>query len=162
MVLRLLLTVLALGAALGRAPGVAAQDEVWISVQPETGAVRVEVARLVDDQALAQALHEGLPLRISVSVELWADRFFDSEQGREEWKASVLYDPVTLAYEVQIGERDAIRLRTLPQVREQLQRSFAVDLRPRREGRYYYLATVEMATLSLSDLEELQRWLAGE
>lgn len=140
----------------------AAQDELWIAVVPGTGAVRVEVGRLLDDQTLAHAMHEGLPLRISVSAELWADRFFDSEEGREEWKASVVHDPVTLAYEVQVGQAEPLRLRTLSQVREALQGAFELQLRPRRPGRYYYLATVEMATLSLSDLEELQRWLSGD
>lgn len=137
-------------------------EEQWISVVPETGAARVEVGALFDDRALANAVHEGLPLRISVSAELWADRFFDSEEGREEWKASVVFDPVTLAYDVQVGDRPPSRLRTMQQVRDHLQRAFILNLRPRRAGRYYYLATVEMATLSLSDLEELRRWLSGD
>ncbi|MEK9499804.1 hypothetical protein [Gaopeijia maritima] len=158
----LLLTILASGLALGLPSGVSAQDETWISVVPETGAARVEVGALLDDRALANAMHEGLPLRIGVSVELWADRFFDSEEGREEWKASVVYDPVTLDYEVQVGDRDPARLRSLTQVREHLQRAFVLMLRPHRAGRYYYLATVEMATLSLSDLDELRRWLSGD
>jgi hypothetical protein len=33
---------------------------------------------------------------------------------------------------------------------------------PTRAGRYYYLAHLEIETLSLSDLEELERWLQGE
>jgi hypothetical protein len=37
-----------------------------------------------------------------------------------------------------------------------------VDVRPSRTGRYYYLAKLEVETLSLSDLEELRRWLRGE
>lgn len=156
-----LLAVAAVGTLLAPPP-LPAQDEAWISVDPRSGALRVEVAELLDDRVLEEAVHEGLPLRISVAAQLWIDRFFDSEVGREEWKASVMYDPVTLAYEVQVRERAAIRLRTLRQVREHLQGAFTLNLRPRREGRYYYLATVEMETLSLSDLEELQRWLAGD
>ena len=35
-------------------------------------------------------------------------------------------------------------------------------MRPRTPGRYYYTATLELETLSLSDLEELERWLQGE
>lgn len=158
----LFLAFLATILAAGLPSGAAAQEETWISVVPETGTARVEVGALLDDRALANAMHEGLPLRIGVSVELWADRFFDSEEGREEWKASVVYDPVTLAYEVQIGDRGATRLRTLEQVRDHLQRAFVLGLRPPRAGRYYYLATVEMATLSLSDLDELRRWLSGD
>jgi hypothetical protein len=35
-------------------------------------------------------------------------------------------------------------------------------VQPRRSGRFYYLATLEVETLSLSDLEELRRWIRGE
>lgn len=151
-------------AAFGARPGaVAAQDEeTWISVEPRTGGVVVELGALLEDRALANAVHEGLPLRISVDAELWADRLFDSEEGRESWKASVLYDPVTLRYEVQVGQAEAVEFRTLNEARDHLQRSFQLGLRPARPGRYYYLASVEMATLSLSDLEELRRWLSGD
>jgi hypothetical protein len=43
-----------------------------------------------------------------------------------------------------------------------LQRRFELPIRPQRSGRFYYLAVVEMETLSLSDLEELQHWLKGD
>ena len=33
------------------------------------------------------------------------------------------------------------------------------EVRPSRPGRYYYIATVEVETLSVSDLAELQQWL---
>jgi hypothetical protein len=37
------------------------------------------------------------------------------------------------------------------------------SLRPNARSRsYYYLATLEIETLSLSDLQELQHWLRGE
>lgn len=74
----------------------------------------------------------------------------------------MLYDPVTLRYEVQVGEGRTETFRTLDEARNHLQSAFGLDLRPARPGRYYYLATVEMATLSLSDLEELRRWLSGD
>lgn len=162
---RLLPVALAVLVAVGAHPGAAAaqdDEETWISVAPRTGAVVVELGALLEDRALANAIHEGLPLRISVDAELWADRFFDSEEGRESWKASVLYDPVTLRYEVQVGDDELERFRTLDAARERLQAAFHLDLRPSRPGRYYYLASVEMATLSLSDLEELRRWLSGD
>ena len=37
-----------------------------------------------------------------------------------------------------------------------------MTVEPTRPGRYYYLGKVEVETLSLSDLEELQRWLRGD
>ena len=37
-----------------------------------------------------------------------------------------------------------------------------LPLRPMEAGRYYYLGQFEVETLSLSDLDELQRWLRGD
>jgi hypothetical protein len=39
---------------------------------------------------------------------------------------------------------------------------YAPAVRPIRPGRYYYIVSLEIETLSLSDLEELERWLRGE
>ena len=143
---------------------VAGQDEAtsYISVDPTTGRARVELGRLMDDRSLADAIHQGLPLRINVDAELWHDRLFDSEDGRAEWKASVVYDPVTLLYDVEVVGENPVSFPALAEVRAHLQASFVLDLRPRQPGRYYYLAVVEMETLSLSDLEELRRWLRGD
>ena len=129
---------------------------------PETGAVQVEVGRLLGDRALEAAVYEGLPLRIRVDVELWSDGFFDSEVGSEEWRASIVYDPVTLDYEVRIGDAEAREFGTISAARSHLESTFDLDLRPERTGRYYYLAVVELETLSLSDLDELRRWLNGD
>jgi hypothetical protein len=140
------------------------QDEVasYISVEPATGRAVVELGRLLDDRSLADAIHQGLPLRINVDAELWRDRLFDSEDSRAQWKASVVYDPVTLLYDVEVLGQEPLSFPALAEVRAHLQESFALDLRPRQPGRYYYLAIVEMETLSLSDLEELRRWLRGD
>lgn len=138
------------------------ERETYISVAPQSGAVQIEVGRLLGDRALEAAVYEGLPLRIRVDVELWSDGFFDSEAGSEEWRASIVYDPVTLDYEVRIGDGEPQEFGTLSAARTHLESAFALNLRPGRPGRYYYLAVVELETLSLSDLDELRRWLDGD
>jgi hypothetical protein len=157
-------TLVALAWAIAPPAPVAGQDEVtsYISVEPTTGRAVVELGRLLQDRALADLIHQGLPLRITVDAELWRDRLFDSEASRAQWKASVLYDPVTLFYDVQVLGQDPVSFPDLGEVRAYLQESFDLDLRPREPGRYYYLAVVEMESLSLSDLEELRRWLRGD
>ena len=55
---------------------------------------------------LMYTIHQGLPLRINVDAELWHDRLFDSEDSRAQWKASVVYDPVTLLYDVEVFEQE--------------------------------------------------------
>lgn len=166
MIRRLLFTttLIALAWATTLPAPLAGQEEVtsYISVESATGRAVVDLGRLLQDRSLADAIHQGLPLRINVDAELWRDRLFDSEAGRAEWKASVLYDPVTLLYDVEVFGQEPVSFPELGEVRGYLQGSFELDLRPREPGRYYYLAVVEMETLSLSDLEELRRWLRGD
>ena len=57
---------------------------------------------------------------------------------------------------------EASDVNTLEEAQAALQQTLDVPLRPNEPGRYYYLAEVEMETLSLTDLEELQRWLRGD
>ena len=44
-----------------------------------------------------------------------------------------------------------------------VERMFRAPIAPRRRGRsYYYAASLDVETLSLSDLDEVERWLKGE
>lgn len=118
----------------------------------------------MDDRDLLDALHSGLPIRIRAVTELWRDRFFDSEAGEAEWRATVLFDPMSGAYQFEAAgdpELD-VSLPTLADVRAALRRTIPVRVRPAEPGRYYYITTIDVETLSLSDLEELRRWLQGE
>jgi hypothetical protein len=124
----------------------------------------VEVGHLLDDPGLLEAIHSGLPLRIRILTQLWKDGFFDNVSGQHEWRASVLFDPLTRRYRIQTGEEEGVihEVNTIEEAREVLQLTLDIPIRPREKGRYYYEADVEMETLSLSDFEELQRWLQGE
>jgi hypothetical protein len=145
---------------------VEAQDEVPLrfNIVPETGEAAVEVAYLLEDPGLLEAIHSGLPLRIRILTQLWKDGFFDDVKGRYEWRASVMYDPLTRRYRVQTGTEEGVvhEVNTLEEARQTLQLTLDIPIIPSEEGRYYYEADVEMETLSLSDFEELQRWLQGE
>ncbi len=145
---------------------VAAQspEPLYLSVTAETGELQIVIGDLFDEPGLTSALHSGLPLRIRIVAGLWKDGFFDSEKGRGEWRASVLFDPLEQRYRLATGTADALELAldSLPAVRRALREAFSLPLRPPEPGRYYYLGQVEVETLSLSDLEELQRWLRGD
>ncbi len=149
-----------------RGPPLGAQEEdpLRFTIIPETGEAVLEVGNLLEDRRLTETVLSGLPLRIRIQTQLWDDGFFDNEVARHEWRASVIYDPLTRRYRIQTGtETGTIReVNTLDEARLTLQQTLTLPLRPRRPGRYYYIADVEMETLSLSDLEELERWLQGE
>lgn len=146
--------------------GLTAQEGVPLRllVEPATGSARIEIGDLVSDPLLLEAIHSGLPLRIRILVQLWKDGIFDSQEGQHQWKASVVFDPLTRRYRVQPlgGPGVEGELNTLEEVQGMFRQVLEVPVQPQRSGRYYYLADVEMETLSLSDLDELQRWLQGE
>ena len=147
-------------------PAVEAQvgEPARLHVQPGTGTARLELGNLLSHRPLLEAIHSGLPLRIRIVVQLWREGLFHSQEGQHHWRASVIFDPLTQRYRAQLLEApgEEVVVNTLEEVQALLGRSLDVPLRPRRSGRHYYLADVEMETLSLSDLEELQRWLQGD
>lgn len=123
----------------------------------------LEFGDLLLDGGLRRALEQGLPLRIRVGAELWRDGFFDRQEGEAEWGASVVLDPVAREFEVAVaGEGIVGRYVTLTEVTDVLEAAFEIRLRPAQQARYYYLAELEVETLSLSDLDELRRWLGGD
>jgi hypothetical protein len=135
-----------------------------LEVSPATGEVALRLGDLFDDPGVVNALHSGLPVRVRVIAELWRDRLFDSEQARAEWRATVVYEPLERTYLVQTsspGDHERI-VPSLQEVGAILRRRVTVPLRPAERGRYYYIAHLEVETLSLSDLEELARWLRGD
>ncbi len=165
--MRFAATVLLASALLGfQAPGLKAQESepLRFDIAPETGEASVEVTGLFSNPDLVEAVQDGLPLRILLRIQLWKNGFFDDQKDQYEWGAAVIYDPLTRRYRVQTSERPGaeVEVNTLEEAQAALQLNLDVPIRPTESGRYYYIAIVEMKTLSLSDLEELQRWLQGE
>lgn len=121
----------------------------------------VRIHGLLQDRALRDALASGLPLRFHLRVELWEDALFDRLVEVQELSLMLVQDPLDRSY-LLTSARDQRRFAALPEVENAIQAAALLPMRPRRSGRFYYLATLEVETLSLSDLEELRRWLRGE
>ena len=121
----------------------------------------VRAQGLLADPGLRDALDSGLPLRIRFRVELWEKSVFDRLLGTHRAALAVLQDPLDGAYTLDNGRAEQ-RFRSLAEVESAVEGAFASSLHPTRRGRFYYIAVLEIETLSLSDLEELQRWLRGE
>lgn len=162
---RLALLVPALLAFAAGAPAVAAQEgrPLTLSAAEVAGAWRpvVSIDGVLRDPALLDALGEGLPLRFRFRLELWGKGTFDRLEGRREVSVAVLRNALEPGYTVEDG-RAQRRFATLAECEAALERIFASQLPPPRDGRYYYMATLDVETFSLSDLEELRRWLRGE
>ena len=152
-----------------RAPPVPPRLSVTLA-RDSADALRPPVVRaehLLDDGVFDGALRNGFSVRFHFRLELWrkAPLFDHLEGDAAEWDAVVRLDPLT-------GEFDLIRTggnvehyTAMGPVSRALARSFTVELLPPAAGtgtRYYYLATLDIASLSQSELDEVERWLRGD
>lgn len=113
------------------------------------------------EPALRRALESGLPLRLHLRVELWQKRLFDRLVDAQEISLALVQDPLDRQYLLDTG-RGERRFASLAAVDGALDELLRPALRPPAGARLYYLAELELETLSLSDLEELRRWLRGD
>jgi len=166
---------LALFCLLLAAPGgaiaqrIAPRLEVSITSNSPTTAL-VSASGMLRDPELLELLRNGFPAVLRFRLELWREGgFFDDIESAVQWNAYVRYDPYSQQY--QAGRRQGSALEedfggfsTIEAVEARLlERPFEVPLRPRRAGsRYYYNVILDVESLSVSDLDELQRWLRGE
>jgi hypothetical protein len=121
----------------------------------------VTLRGILRDPALREAVQSGLPLRFHLRMELWRRGTFDKLVASEVLEAAVARSPLDPGYTVETA-RTSAPAGTLADAERAVERVFVFALRPTEGERYYYLATLDVETLSLSDLEELRRWLRGE
>ncbi len=155
------LLLLAVGPVLGPT-GLAAQDPLVLEARADDGGVDARLGPVLESPGLRNSLERGLPVRILVVTELWRDRFIDAQEGRHEWRASVRLDPLERTYVVETAGGATLSATSLAEAAHILSDRLHIPLQPDRPGRYYYLARLEVETLSLSDLGELRRWMRGE
>lgn len=143
----------------------AAQVRPALTVDPAANQrPQLRLDGFLDDAKLEQAVVSGIPIRIRIRVELWRDRFFDELKQSETWNAVLAYLPLEKSFVLRTRGSPSTerRLSSYGAARAALESSRTFALRPSSRGRYYYTANIELETLSLSDLEELERWLKGE
>jgi hypothetical protein len=123
---------------------------------------------VLSDGQLRDLLRNGFPARLHYRVELWSvGGLFNDLERAVEWNVVVRHDPLDNTYRVArfAGDRVA-QLGRYPQLSDAqaaVERMFRAPIAPGRRGRsYYYAAVLDVETLSLSDLDEVERWLKGE
>jgi hypothetical protein len=147
-----------------------AADFAWqepllaISYDPGAGyRPLVRVGPVLREQQIEQAARSGLPVRVRVRIELWRDRLFDQLVDSASWSTVIAYEPIGDQFFVRAGgTSNARRFDSFTRARSAVETDYAPQIRPRTPGRYYYTTTLQIETLSVSDLEELERWLQGE
>ena len=127
----------------------------------------VQSPGLLGDGRWLGALRSGLPVRLHYGVEVWQSRegWFDLLIRQTSWDVVVRHEPLLDQYTMltitgnRVQER---RYATLDALSAALAFSYEVNVRPAERGRYYYAASLELSTLSDSDLDELERFLEGD
>jgi hypothetical protein len=127
----------------------------------------VRIASVLNRREFRDLLDHNFPLRVHYRVELWsAGGWFDDLRGASEWDLVMRRDPLGRSYQVVRLAADQVTLlgdfATHGDAVRAAERPYRVPLLPRRGGRQYYTVKVEIEALSLSDLDEVERWLRGE
>ena len=144
-----------------------AQDQRPLSIAYDaTASFRpvVRVGPVLRDRELEQTARAGVPIRLRVRVELWKDQIFDALVDSATWSSVIVFEPIGELYLVRTlpAGNQPRRFSSYTEVRAGIETEYLPRIRPREAGRHYYTVTVQIETLSLSDLDELERWVQGE
>lgn len=142
-------------------PGVAAGGAGW-------DGPRVASNGLLDDPRTRELLRSGFPAQLRYRMELWREGgWFDDLERAASWDVVVAFDPASQLYRVRRREgrevEDVGSFSTVAGAQAAIERPYRINVLPRRGGRrYYYTLVLDIETLSVSDLDQLERWLRGE
>jgi hypothetical protein len=129
---------------------------------------QVAFANVLNDEATRELVRAGFPAQLHFRLALCRVGGWMNELGRSvEWDMVVGYDPGSQSYRVRrrFGNQleDLGSFPTLSSAQAASERPLRVPLTPRRPGRrYYYNLILDIEALSVSDLDQLERWLRGE
>jgi hypothetical protein len=149
-----------------------AQRRVQLDVAPPGAPSRAPVVTttsLFGDPDMRDLVRSGFPASLRFRLELWrAGGLFNDLEGQRDWELIIQYDPSGQRYRVAQRQQGGGRLEevgsfaTLSTAEAMLERPVRVTLVPEREGvRYYYQLVVNVEALSVSDMDQLERWLRG-
>jgi hypothetical protein len=130
----------------------------------------VRALEVISDAETQGLLESGFPARLHFRIELWsAGRVFDALVNRAEWDLFVYYDGLNKKYRVVRVEREgevitsAGQFATFAEMVQESERAMRAPIRAaKQKSRQYYIGVLDVASLELSDLDEVQRWLRGE
>jgi hypothetical protein len=129
----------------------------------DTPVVRAE--HLLADRVFDGALRNGFPVHYHFRLELWRKAtLFDRLVRDAEWDAFVRLDPLSGEYDLIRSSGTIEHFTKVEAVSRALASPYHVDLLPPAGSgtRYYYVATLQIESLSESELAEVERWLRGD
>lgn len=144
-----------------------ARLEIVLGPAPGQDGPLIQTSNLLADPYTRDLLvNNAFPERMHFKLELWRKgNVFDDLADRAEWDVLVSYDPTQKIFNVvrrlENQFEDFGGFSSIAAADGQLARPFRVPLRASQSGRYYYNLTVEVRTLTETDLAALQQFLKG-
>jgi hypothetical protein len=138
-------------------------ETVWADEPPA-----VSSSGLLADGSMRDLLSNGFPARLHYRLERWTSgRWFDDLKATFDWDVIVKYDVLGKKYQVvRVVNKKVESLGEFSGTDEAGNAAEgpyrpAIQL-PKKGQRGYYNLLLDVETLSLSDLDEVERWLRGE
>ncbi|HEY8850735.1 MAG TPA: hypothetical protein VIM36_01030 [Gemmatimonadaceae bacterium] len=138
-------------------------ENAWAEEPPA-----VSSSGLLADGSMRDLLSNGFPARLHYRLERWTSgRWFDDLKATFEWDVIVKYDVLGKKYQVvRVVNKKVASLGEFSGTDEAENAAEspyrpAIQL-PKKGERGYYNLLLDVETLSLSDLDEVERWLRGE
>jgi Domain of unknown function (DUF4390) len=129
---------------------------------------RVRAVNVLSEPTVRDLLNSGFPARLHFRVELWSSGgLFNAMRESAEWDVVVSYDALGKRYRL-VRLNDGHVVSSLQFVNfgaalTEAERPYRVPISARHQrDRQYYNAILDVETMSLGDLDELQHWLHGE
>jgi len=135
----------------------------WAEAQPSVSSVG-----LLADASMRDLLSNGFPARLHYRLERWVSgRWFDDLKAAFEWDVILKYDVLGKKYQVvRVVNRTSESLgeyMTVADAENAVEAPYTVGISlPKKGQRGYYNLLLDVEVLSLTDLDEVQRWLRGE
>lgn len=135
----------------------------WAEDQPSVSSVG-----LLADASMRDLLSNGFPARLHYRLERWVSgRWFDDLKAAFEWDVILKYDVLGKKFQVvrvvnqkseSLGEYASVT-----DAENAVEAPYKVGISlPKKGQRGYYNLLLDVEVLSLTDLDEVQRWLKGE
>jgi len=138
-------------------------ENAWTETPPSVSSVG-----LLADGSMRDLHLNGFPARLHYRLERWASgRWFDDLKASYEWDVIVKYDVLGKKYQaVRVVNKKVQSLgefASIDSAELSAEGPYApAILLPKNGQRGYYNLLLDVETLSLSDLDEVERWLRGE
>jgi hypothetical protein len=141
-----------------------------VSLHPEEDArgarkPQVQLRDLLADKRWSQALDQAFPIRLTFRLEIWKEGVIDEFQRATEWTTVIQPEPLQEQYRVTVLLRagpQEYRFNTRDELARWIGLPNVVEAVPQGRGTFYYNVSLKIIALSDEDMEELERFLAGQ